>query len=90
MPPRPSRAKGLNRSRDSVPRGSVERSIMDHGTGGARDRRNDSEGMSIAVIGGGIKATPRRAQGPAAFAVLQERTVDERLKSVLSRRRFGF
>jgi hypothetical protein len=46
--------------------------------------------MSIAVIGGGIKATPRRAQGPAAFAVLQERTVDERLKSVLSRRRFGF
>jgi hypothetical protein len=37
---------------------------MDHGTGGARDRRNDSEGMSIAVIGGGIRQRPgvRKAQ----------------------------
>jgi hypothetical protein len=56
----------------------------------ARDRKNDSEGMSIALIGGGIRQRPGVRKAPAAFAVLRDRIVDERLKSVLSRRRFGF
>jgi hypothetical protein len=40
--------------------------------------------MSITVIGGGIGPTPRRAQGSAAFAVLQNRTTGEVIMQLTS------